>query len=98
MENEYWFTKNDNLKYEFVKNNIENDDYYKYIRRQYNKEDADKDSIIKDILYCVDNIYNGYYSIYTIMDSIEEYARDNNAQDNSITEIIESADFMLKDF
>lgn len=98
MENEYWFAKNDNLKYEFVKNNIENNDYYEYIRGQYNRADADKDDIIKDILYCYDDIYNGYYSLYTIMDSIEEYARDNNAQDNSIIEIIESADFMLKEF
>ena len=96
MENEYWFTKNYNLKYEFVKNNIENNDYYEYIRGQYNKEDADKDDIINDILHCFDDIYNGYYSIYIIMDSIEEYLETH--KNSTIEQAVADKDFTIKDY
>lgn len=95
MKNENWFLDNDRLKEEFVKNNIENNEYYEYIREQYNKN---KEDTIRDILYCYDDIYQSYYSLYTIMDSIEDYARENKLQDIDIDTIINAEDFMLRDY
>ena len=81
---------------EFFHDLIENNDYYEYIRGQYNKEDADKDDIINDILHCFDDIYNGYYSIYIIMDSIEEYLETH--KNSTIEQAVADKDFTIKDY
>lgn len=87
-----WFLKNYELKYEFVKNNIENNEYYENIRKEYNSTN-NKDDIIEDVLYCYDDLFEGYYSLYTILDSIEEYITDNKT---TLRQAVNDENFMVK--
>ena len=97
MRNEKWFIKNDELKQEFVRNNIENNDYYEQMRAEYDGKNADKQQIINNILYCFDDIFDGYYSIYTIMDSIENYLREHKRKHYTIEQAIDAEDFYIKE-
>ena len=66
---ENWTMKANELAREFIKLQIENNDYYYYIKKSNEKEN------------CVNDIFNLYeehncFSIYKIMDSIENFMTD----------------------
>lgn len=88
-----WFEKNDELKREFVKNNVANNEYYENIRNEYNTTD-NKDDFVEEIMYCYEDQFDCYYSLYAVMDSIEEYMREHST---NIKQTIKSEDFMIKD-
>lgn len=88
-----WFLKNYELKYEFVKNNIENNEYYENIRKEYNST-GNKDDIIEDVLYCYEDLFDSYYSLYVIMDSIEEYIQVNGGK---VKDAVHNDNFAVKD-
>lgn len=90
MEKELWTTKNDKLIKDFIINNIENNDYYTNIKKEYDNS-KDKEQIINDILYCFESMFNTYYSIYTILDSIEQ-----NMYNTTIRQTIEDENFEIK--
>lgn len=94
-----WFLKNDKLKFEFVKNNILHNNYYEFINKEYKKANKeDKKQLINTILKCFDDIFNGYFSIYTIMDSVESYLREYKKLKFSVADVIEQEDFEIKDY
>lgn len=94
-----WFLKNDKLKFEFVKNNILHNNYYEFINKEYKKANKEeKCELINTILKCFDDYFSGYYSIYTIMDSIESYLREYKKLKFSVADVIEQEDFEIKDF
>ena len=95
MKIENWTRLNDNLLFEFVKNNIENNGYYEYLRTEYLKND-DKKCFINTIIHCFEN-FDCYYSLYIIMDSIEDYAQNNKLKDIDICDIINAEDFEIKE-
>ena len=88
-----WFLKNDKLKYEFVKKKIENNEYYEQIRNEYNSTE-NKDDIIEDVLYCYEDLFDSYYSLYVIMDSIEEYIQVNGGK---VKDAVHNDNFAVKD-
>lgn len=69
---ENWTMKANKLTKEFIKLQIENNDYYKNIKKAYEKDET----CVDDIFSCWDDY--GCYSIYKIMDSIENYMAENN--------------------
>ena len=84
---------NDTLIKEFIEHNIHNNAYYEYIKQMYDLAD-DQEDFIDTILECF-NMYDAYYSIYTILDSIEDYLESENAYD-TIEQVIYAEDFKLK--
>lgn len=53
---------------EFIKHNINTNEYYTPIKELYDKAE-DKEYFVGRIIKCFEN-FNAYYSVYTIMDSI----------------------------
>ena len=88
--------KNDKYKYLFIKNNILHNDYYRFIRKLYRKADADgKENIIQQILEAFEG-FNCFYSLYTIMDTIERYMRGKDYA--SIDEVVNDPEFEIKEY
>lgn len=84
--------KNTNHIKEQIKQEIENNSYYKNIRKDY-LESEDKDHIGR-IYNIYLNWYNAEYSIYKIMDTIEDYMAKNG---DSFEDVVNYEDFELKD-
>jgi len=92
-----WSGANNELEYQFIKNNIENNDYYEIMRKEYSKHnEVEKDSITREIRYCYKYMFDCYYSIYTIMNTIEEYLQ--NHKKMTISEAIHQYDFEIKEY
>lgn len=89
-----WVKKNDELTTEYIKNNIEHNAYYEYIKAEYeNSVEEEKEKIIYNIYNCYEDMFDSYYSLYTIMDSIEDYMSENRT---SVAETITRDDFTIK--
>lgn len=71
-----WWALNNNMIRGIIKNNIENNDYYEKIKIEYFTA-KDKQDVISAIFRVYDDDYNAYFSIYTIMDSIEDTMEEN---------------------
>lgn len=85
---------NDKIIKDFIINNLETNSYYENLKHMYDFAD-DKDYFVNAILTCF-KMYDEYYSIYTIMDSIEDYIEDTQQHDD-IYVVIYDNNFMLKD-
>lgn len=91
-----YIIENENLMKNFIKNNILNNNYYENIKKIYeNANNDEKTTIILEILDCFEN-FNSYYSLYTIMDSIEDCLNEHK-NIKSIQDIIESDYFTIKE-
>lgn len=77
----------------FIKYEIENNDYYSTIKETM--EDYDTQRIYNVFM----DYFNGYYSIWTILDTIEDYLMQDkeNGTQRTIQEIVDSEDFTIKD-
>lgn len=84
-----------NMERETIKILLEENGYYSNMRADYQNTE-NKDAIINEIMNCYLESYNAYYSIYTIMDSIEDYIE--QCDEVSIIEAINSNDFMIKEY
>lgn len=73
---------------------LEKNGYFENMRKDYQKTE-NKEAIISEIMDCYLESYNAYYSIYAIMDSIEDYME--QCDEVSIIEAINSNDFMIKE-
>ena len=82
-----WTTRANELAREFIKLQIENNDYYENIKKAYEKDKT----CVNDILNCWDDY--GSYSIYKIMDSIEDYMANNNIK--NVNDVIYDEDFYI---
>lgn len=82
------------LESEWVKLQIMNNDYYEKIREYYRKALVADLSCVSDILECWE-WFDCYYSLYTIMDSIEEYMQRKGAK--TIEDAIYAPDFRIKE-
>ena len=87
MENN-WTIKADELAREYIKFQIENNDYYENIKKAYDK-DA---SCINAIFNCWED-FDCYYSIYKIMDAIEKFMERYNV--DSVEKVVEDEKFDL---
>lgn len=70
---------------EFIKQLIENNDYYEHIKNEYDRNENKQ--------YYIDRIYlifaywfDSYYSVYTIMDTIEEDMQNNGKTFKQVAE------------
>lgn len=84
-----WTTRADELAREFIKLQIENNDYYENIKKAYEKDET----CVDDIFSCWED--DGCHSIYKIMDSIENYMAENIIDD--INEVVFADDFYIED-
>ena len=89
-----WTSKSNELEYEWVKNQIENNSYYENIRKFYHKAQKKDLSCISDILECWE-WFDFYYSLYTIMNSIEDYMEEKGGK--TIEEVIMAPDFEIRE-
>lgn len=70
---------------EFIKQLIENNDYYEHIKNEYDRNEY-KQYYIDRIYFIFAEWFNSYYSIYTIMDTIEEDMRYNGKTFRNVAE------------
>ena len=85
-----------NITREFVELQLKNNSYYELIREEYNLSSVERQNeIIDRIIDCWEGFYESYYSIYTIMDSIEDYMSMNNC---SLDNALDSEYFEIKEF
>ena len=87
--------ENDKLIKNFIRNNILNNAYYEYIKDMYDLAD-NQDDFVETIFNCFE-MYGAYYSIYTIMDSIEDYIEETQKY-KTIEQIICAEDFEIKKY
>lgn len=78
---------------EFIREEIETNDYYEKIREEYT-ESEDKNYYVYKVYNIFLNWYNGYYSVWTILDTIEDYMEEN---DWTFEETINYEDFTIKE-
>lgn len=83
-----------NMERETIRILLEKNSYFENMRKDYQKTE-NKDAIINEIMNCYLEGFNAYYSIYAIMDSIEDYME--QCDEVSIIEAINSNDFMIKE-
>lgn len=93
MEKINYAIKNNEMIKSFIKNNILNNYYYENIKKLFDFAD-DKDDFVDTIFNCFEQ-FDTYYSIYTIMDSIEDYIEKTQMYDR-IEQIIYAEDFEIK--
>ena len=87
-----WIKRTNELIYEYITLIIENASYYTKLKELY---DTNKD-IVYDIAKIWEDYYDSYYSIYVIMDSVEEYLEKHDG----ITDIVRATynnDFSIRD-
>lgn len=89
-----WFNEITEMEKSIIAIQLENNGYYSLIRKDY-KTSKNKDEIIEGI-YDLYESFNCYYSIYAIMDSIEECMRNYN--ESSIIDAINNDGFIIKDY
>jgi len=77
----------------FIKEEIETNDYYEKIKAEYETAE-DKDYYIYKVYNIFLDWYNGYYSVWTILDTIEDYMEENNW---NFEETISYEDFTIKE-
>lgn len=84
-----------NQKYmqNFVKNNILYNSYYENVKEIY-KNTQQKGNIISLILKCFYD-YDCYFSLFTIMNSIEEFLTENE-NIKTIEDVLQSKNFDIK--
>lgn len=87
----FWTYKCDELCFEFIRINLENNSYYEQLRKAYKK---DKETTIRAIFKCYENFSN-YYSLYTIMDSMEDFLAEHKKV--KIYDVAENEDFEIKE-
>ena len=75
----------------FILHNILHNDYYEHIKYIYETTE----NAVNEIYECFDN-YNCYYSIYTIMDSIENFIAIHK-DIYTIRQVIDNEDFEIKE-
>lgn len=94
---EDWTNTNDELICELIENNILHNDYYEKIKLEYftAKDNNTRRQIVAEIFDCYDNYFGAYYSVFCVMDSIEEYLREH---DTSIFKVLEDENFTIKEF
>lgn len=78
----------------FIKELIENNNYYERIRKEYSQSE-DKNYYIDKIQTIFEEWFNAYFSIYTIMNTIEDYM---NVSNRTFKEIVEDEEFILRDY
>lgn len=76
----------------FILYNIQHNAYYEYIADIYHNSTDDTIELIYD---CFEN-YDCYYSIYTIMDSIEDFI-ETHKNIHSLNQVIYDIDFEIKE-
>lgn len=83
---------------DFIKYLVENNDYYELVKIEYGKDD-DENYYINTIYKLYKN-FNAYYSIYTILDTIEDYLQEDKKNNicRNIYEIIDDEDFEIRDY
>jgi hypothetical protein len=79
---------------DFIINNLEYNAYYENLKHIYDFAD-DKTQVVDDIITCFNN-YDCYYSIYTIMDSLEEFINDNPIYD-TLEQYMYNEEFCIKE-
>ena len=84
-----------NMERETIRILLENNGYYENMRKDYQNA-RNKETIINEIMDCYLEGFNAYYSIYAIMDSIEDYME--QCDEVSIIEAINSNEFMIKEW
>lgn len=89
-----WTQELRELERKTIKLLLEENNYYERMKLDYEK--SNKEAIISEIMNCYQESFNCYYSIYAIMDSIEEYMEQHN--EPSIIEAINSNEFMVKEW
>ena len=79
---------------DFIKKQIEENDYYEKIREEYSKSNLEKQKDMEHKVYTIFmDWYNGYYSVWTILDTIEDYM-----ESMTFDEVMDYEDFTIKDF
>lgn len=97
MKNKNLILRNTKYLSQFIKNNLLHNDYYTILGKLYRKAKGDeKNDIIGQILDAY-NDFNSYFSIYTIMDTIEDYMQANPNYTN-IDNVVNAEDFEIKDY
>lgn len=89
-----WFDEIQQMEMDIIVMQLEKNGYYELMKKDY-QQSKDKPEIVEEIY----NLYEGfncYYSIYTIMDSIEEGMRNYNK--SSIIDTIKNDEFTIKDY
>ena len=82
-----------NLIDKFIKQEIETNSYYENIKAEYDKSD-DKDYYIETIHEIFLDWYNGYFSIWAVMDTIEDKMEETG---KIFQEVVLDEDFTIKD-
>lgn len=78
MEYQHLILKNNTYIKKIIKNNILHNSYYETLRKWYKKAKGDeKLELINQVFNAYDRNFGGYYSIYIIMNAIEEYLQEN---------------------
>ncbi len=78
MKNTHLILRDNIYIKKMIKNNILHNDYYGTLRRWYKKSKGDeKIELVNQVFNAYDRNFNGYYSVYTIMNAIEEYLQEN---------------------
>lgn len=92
---ENFFLTNNDLIFKFIKNNILFNDFYFLIKKEYtNATKQQKREIINNIIDAF-KMFDCYYSIYAVMDTIEnELEKDDKA---TIENIINNEYFSIKE-
>lgn len=97
MKNKDLILRNTKYLSQFIRNNLLHNDYYTILGKMYRKAKSDaKDDIIGQILDAYEN-FNSYFSMYTIMDTIEEYMQTHENYTN-IYDVINADDFEIKEY
>lgn len=97
MKNKNLILRNSKYLRQFIKNNLLHNDYYIILGKLYKKaKGEEKDYIISQILHIYED-FNAYFSMYTIMDTIEEYMQANPSYTN-IYDVVDAEDFEIKDY
>lgn len=92
----HWTQKLNELEKEYVIMLLENNSYYELMRKEYTMATTEqKAELVDRILVAYNGFYEAYFSIYAIMDSIEDFM---SAKKCSIIEAIDSEDFIIKEF
>ena len=92
----HWTQRLNELEKEYVITLLENNSYYELMRNEYNSATKDdKEEIVERVLVAYNGFYESYFSIYAIMDSIEDFMKEKNC---SIIEAIDDEDFVVKEF
>jgi len=85
--------RNNNYIKKIIKNNILHNDYYETLRKWYKKAKGDeKDYIIRQVFDAYEESFGAYYSIYIIMNAIEEVLQ-NHDEYTTVDEALEDEDF-----